>query len=154
MFRWFALGFVGACCIVLAMRPTYVVWVTHDAAASTQPLPVATIDVSPLARSTQLPDFLHLAPGEHIVAIDGQPCGEVEALAWLMVQDDPSAAAMTCNEVLKIFVGKAASGDSGPSDRDRPDPRSLRATPRDKRSFIDLTVDGPAGTRRVLVLLH
>jgi hypothetical protein len=84
-YRSIALGLLGACCLLLAMRPPVTV-VSHVpgqiVVASSRPVapmppcvtPGATIvDVAPGITASQLAALLHLAPDERVVSIDDEP---------------------------------------------------------------------------------
>jgi hypothetical protein len=86
VYRSIALGLLGACCLLLAMRPPITV-VSHapgqilvassrDAAAPLRPCvtPGSTIvDVAPGVTASQLAALLHLLPDERVVSIDDVP---------------------------------------------------------------------------------
>jgi hypothetical protein len=130
VYRSLALGLLGACCLLLAMRPPIsvvsqcpgqVVLVSSPDAthqmecAPTQPehSPPTIVDVAPGITSQQLPLLIVLAPGEQIAAIDD--------------------------------VAVASPLDAG-----------IKLASIDLRSqrYIDLEIAGTHGTRRMLVLLH
>lgn len=128
VYRSVALGLLGACCLLLAMRPPIAVvsqtpgqvFVVSSGGQIPRCPPVlerapgpTIIDVAPGLTRTQLAQLIMLAPGERITTID----------------DEPVANAVDAGVVL-------ASLD-------------LRA-----RRYIDLGVDGDAGPRRVLMLLR
>ncbi len=81
-FRSLVVGLLGACCLLLAMRPAVTVvapapgrtLATAPAAlqpcASTGP---TIVDVAPGVTAAQLPTLLHLLPDEHVVSINDTP---------------------------------------------------------------------------------
>lgn len=129
-FRSFALGLLGACCLLLAMRPPIAVVASEPgkilvvsspsmlscpspAPPRVEP-PVTVVDVAAGVSAEQLATLVVLAPGERIVAID----------------DVAVAPGITSRAALAALAPKAGR-------------------------YIDLTVDtyGPQ-SRRVLVLLR
>ncbi len=86
VYRSIALGLLGACCLLLAMRPPITV-ISHapgqiivassrDAAVPLRPCvaPGSTIvDVASGVTASQLAGLLHLLPDERVVAIDDMP---------------------------------------------------------------------------------
>lgn len=127
VYRAFALGLLGACCLLLAMRPPIAVVVPepgplvlqspHEASRCPPPVLVESgptiLDVAPGVTPSQLADLIVLAEGETIVAIDDVPVrgslGAGVALAGIDLQS---------------------------------------------RRYLDLAVAGEHGTRRLLVLQH
>jgi hypothetical protein len=126
VYRSLALGLLGACCLLLAMRPPPVV-VSHapgsimdaspcEALASLRPCvaPGSTIvDVAPGMSASQLAGLLHLLPDERVVSIDDIPV--------------------------------AGTLDAGVA---------LAAVDLHSGHYLDLGVKSEWGERRVLVLLH
>ncbi len=86
VFRSLALGLAGACLLLLAFRPAYVVRLESAPAP-----PVATagnaatlVDIGPAVAPQQVAALIHLAPGEHVVDIDDHPvAGDLDAGAAL-----------------------------------------------------------------------
>ena len=127
MYRAFALGLLGACCLLLAMRPPIAVVVQapgpfvrsspRDAARCPPPVLVESgptiLDVAPGVTPSQLAGLIVLAAGERIVAIDDVPVS-----------------------------GSLAAGVA------------LAAIDLQSRRYLDLAVAGEHGTRRLLVLQH
>src|SRR4051812_8063321 len=115
LFRSLALGLLGTCVMLLAVRPPYEVRITqapvHLFAAP--PTSASIVDVAPSVAPVQVPALLHLAAGEHIQSIDD-----------VLMADDVEAGA----RLASLTVGR--------------------------NRFVDLTVAGGTGSRRVLVLLH
>lgn len=83
-FRSFALGLLGACCVLLATRPKttlvlanpppYVMVPAECPAATTNPgASVTVIDVAPSVPGTLIAQLVVLAANEHITAIDDAP---------------------------------------------------------------------------------
>jgi hypothetical protein len=115
LYRSLALGFMGACLMLLARRPECAIRFAPAPVVVHAPAPpsAAIVDVAPGIAAAQLGPLVRLAPGEHVVAVgEHAVSGDLEAGAVL--------AAM-----------EARSG-----------------------SYVDLTVAGAIGSRRVLVLLH
>lgn len=116
LFRSLALGFLGACLLLLAQRPECEVRIAQlpPMVRTVQAPPAASIvDVASGIGAAQLGALLHLAPGEHVISVGERPVtGDLEAGAVLAQVD-------------------ARSG-----------------------SYVDLTVGGAFGPRRLLVLLH
>lgn len=81
-FRSLVVGLLGACCLLLAMRPPVTVvapgpghtLATTPAAlqpcASTGP---TIVDVAPGVTAAQLPALLHLLPDEHVISVNDAP---------------------------------------------------------------------------------
>lgn len=128
MYRSLALGLLGACCLLLAMRPPLtvvthgpgqLVVVTQDGAARCPPPTLVAapgptiIDVAPGVTIAQLAELVRLGPGEHIATVD----------------DRAVAGALGAGVALAAL--------------------ELRG-----RTFLDLGIASELGTRRVLVLLH
>lgn len=115
LFRSFALGLLGACFLLLATRPPYEIRVIRAAPPSPLATGATIVDVAAGLRGDQLAEVLHLAAGEHVVAVDDRPCD-----IWgCRLVPDPGAT-----------VGRG------------------------EHAYLDLTVDGAHGPRRVLVLVH
>jgi hypothetical protein len=118
LFRSIVVGLLGACCLLLAVRPRCEIAVrslpAFPAHVSAWEGPRPTIiDVAPLMAQGEVAKLVRLAPGEHVIAVgDAHVAGDVEAGAVLATVDQ------------------------------RPG------------RYVDLTVAGPLGERRVLVLLH
>jgi hypothetical protein len=118
LFRSIVVGLLGACCLLLAVRPRCEIAVRSlpagPARVSSWEGPRPTIiDVAPLIAPGELAKLLRLAPGEHVIAIDdARVAGDLEAGALL------------------------AKVELAP------------------KHYVDLTVAGSLGERRVLVLLH
>jgi hypothetical protein len=100
VFRSFVVGLLAACFALLVVRPGFEVHVTHDAAyeplwhvdglAAPPPAPLVPtiIDAAPGISPTQLALSIHLAPGEHITAIDDMSvAGELGAGMLLATRD-------------------------------------------------------------------
>jgi hypothetical protein len=128
-FRTFALGLLGACCLLLAMRPPISVvasepgrivvvsspTVLHCPEASRSEPPVTVVDVAPGVTAQQLASLIVLAPGERITAIDDR-------------EVPPGVTDRAALESVEIHAGH----------------------------YLDLAIAtrGVAGARRVLVLLR
>ncbi|MDB4953878.1 MAG: hypothetical protein JWO36_1447 [Myxococcales bacterium] len=116
VFRSLALGLLGTCVMLLAVRPPYEVRITQQtvrAVPAQPPTSASIVDVAPSVSHVQVAALLHLAAGEHVLAIDD-----------VAVRDDVEAGA------------RLAGIAMGPN------------------RFVDLTVAGLDGSRRVLVLFH
>jgi hypothetical protein len=126
VYRSIALGLLGACCLLLAMRPPVaivsrasgqiMVASSHEALAALRPCiaPGSTIvDVAPGVGASQLARLLHLLPDERVVSIDDVPVSGT------------------------LDAGVALAGVD------------LR-----RGRYLDLGVKNDWGERRVLVLLH
>jgi hypothetical protein len=136
-YRAFGLGLLGACCVLLAMRPpaalvcepgrvvvlspAFAQAPAHHRCRSPSPSHGPTIiDVAPGVTASQIARLLVLAPGERVLSIDDLPVtGDVEA-----------------------GVALASSH------------RRIAGAQDGQRRFLDVVVAGDHGTRRVLVLLH
>jgi hypothetical protein len=126
VYRSLALGLLGACCLLLAMRPRpavvshapgqIMVATSREAMASLRPClaPGSTIvDVAPGVSASQIAGLLHLLPDERVVSIDDVPvAGTLDAGVALASVD--------------LHGGR----------------------------YLDLGVKSDWGERRVLVLLH
>ena len=115
LFRSFVVGLLGACCLLIASRPTEIRVITRPVVARDAPAPTGAtlVDVSPLVATRDIPGMLHLAAGEHVIAVDGaNVAGDVETGI--------------------LFADPAGH----------------------RHGYIDVTVAGPAGQRRIVVLLH
>jgi hypothetical protein len=70
LFRSIALGLLGACFLLLALRPTMTTRVVDRVVYRPGP-PVATlVDVAAGLPAEQLGSLVHLGPGEHVIAVD------------------------------------------------------------------------------------
>jgi hypothetical protein len=136
-YRAFGLGLLGACCVLLAMRPPATIVTcqpghirvilplfTRQAPVGGRPLAVdqgpTIIDVARGVSASQIARLLVVAPGERIVSIDDGPvAGDIDAGLALAASHRRIAGAV----------------DS-------------------QRRFIDVAVVGELGPRRVLLLLH
>jgi hypothetical protein len=86
LFRSLALGLLGACFLLLAMRPATTHVVDHvDRVVYRAAPPVATlVDVAMGVPAAQLGSLVHLEAGEHVIAIDDRPVtGDLDAGAVL-----------------------------------------------------------------------
>jgi hypothetical protein len=125
VYRSLALGLLGACCLLLAIRPPLVVVshlsgqisvVTRDgrtAPSALGPAAPTIIDVARGVTTAQLADLVRLPPGEYIVTVDDQP----------------------------------VLGALGPG-------VALAALDLRERMFVDLGIESARGVRRMLLLLH
>jgi len=116
LFRSIVVGMLAGCLLLLAQRPRPAVLLVPSGPQvnSLREGPRPTIiDVAPLVAPEELVRLVRLAPGEHIVDVNGaHVSGDLEAGALIS----------------------------------RIDPRPER--------YVDLTVVGALGERRVLVLMH
>ena len=77
LFRSLALGLLSACFFLLAFRPTYVVRVEPAAPARVATATGPTlVDVGQGVSSAAITQLVHLAPDEHIIAIDDRPVAD------------------------------------------------------------------------------
>lgn len=114
-FRSFAIGLLGACCLLLATRPrtTLVlanpppyVMVPADCPAASAGASVTVIDVAPSVPGTLIAQLVVLAANEHITAIDDAP-----------VLEDGRAALTALDLSGRRFVDIAIRSDSGAARR-------------------------------------
>src|SRR2546430_5720551 len=89
VFRSLSLGVVGACFLLLAFRPAYVVRLEHPA-----PLPAtamvipAIVDVGRGFAAPDVAQLIRLAPGEHVADVDDRPvAGDLDAGAAIASHD-------------------------------------------------------------------
>jgi hypothetical protein len=84
LFRSLALGLLGACFLLLALRPAALTHVV-DRVVYRQAAPAATlVDVAMGVPATQLGSLIHLDAGEHVISIDDRPVtGDLDAGAVL-----------------------------------------------------------------------
>jgi len=86
LFRSLALGLLGACFLLLALRPTPTRVVDHVDRVVYRPGPPAAtlVDVAAGVQAAQLGALVHLDGGEHVIAIDDRPMtGDLDAGAVL-----------------------------------------------------------------------
>jgi hypothetical protein len=88
LFRSLAIGLLGACCLLLAMRPPAQI-IERDRLVYRQAAPSATlIDVAAGVAPTQLGGLVKLQRDEHVTAIDDRPVsGDLDAGAVLAQLD-------------------------------------------------------------------
>ena len=117
LFRSIVVGLLGACCLLLAVRPRCEIAVrslprSRPTVRPGRPAPDDHRCRAAGRAEASSPKLVRLAPGEHVIAIDDA----------------------------------RVAGDS----------RRARCSQVDQRPehYVDLTVAGPLGERRVLVLLH
>jgi hypothetical protein len=80
-YRSLVVGLLGACCLLLAMRPPAVVAPAPGRTLATAPAALQAcasmvptiVDVAPGVTAAQLPSLLHLLPDEQIVAVNDAP---------------------------------------------------------------------------------
>jgi hypothetical protein len=71
VFRSLALGLLGACCLLFASHPLVALYVVRDRPASAaSPPPATIIDVATGFDPANVPALVHLAVGEHVVAVN------------------------------------------------------------------------------------
>ena len=129
LFRSLTLGLLGACFLLIATRPT--VEIRRSCPMQTPTLALAQRPIIAL----ESPRPLSLPPA----VVDVAPGVSASQLASLVRLDE--------GERVATIDDRAVSGtlDAGVA---------LAALDLTSRRYIDLGVEGPRGTRRVLVLLH
>ncbi|HEX4452385.1 MAG TPA: hypothetical protein VH143_16020 [Kofleriaceae bacterium] len=73
LFRSLAIGLLGACCLLLAMRPPAQVVERERVIYRAAPPPATLIDVAAGVSPTQLGGLVKLQPDEHVTEIDDRP---------------------------------------------------------------------------------
>lgn len=73
VFRSLVVGLSAGCLMLLATRTVYVVHAPAPPAAIAPAHDVTIVDVAPDVGADRLPALVHLAPGEHVVAVDDRP---------------------------------------------------------------------------------
>jgi hypothetical protein len=92
LFRSVALGLLGACFLLLAVRSPPATHVVDRVVYRPAPPAAALIDVAPGLPVARLGSLVQLAPGEHVVAVDDRAAtGDLDAGAML-AQLDPRPA--------------------------------------------------------------
>jgi hypothetical protein len=152
LFRSLTLGLLGACFLLIATRPTFVVH--RDCSLQT-----------PMVAATQRPPVRHLsgrtaafgvgADGAPLAALPAVEVSHPTALPPSVVDVAPGVSASRLASLVRLDEGEhvttiddqAVSGDIDAGVR-------LATLDLRARRYIDLGVEGPRGTRRVLVLLH
>lgn len=87
LFRSLAVGLMGACVMLLAVRPAYDVRVSQEPPppVASAPTSATIVDVAQGVPATQLPSLIALSPGEHVVAIgDRAVANDLDAGAALV----------------------------------------------------------------------
>ena len=87
LFRSLAVGLMGACVMLLAVRPAYDVRVAQEPppAPVVAPTSASIVDVARGVAPEQVPSLIALAPGEHVVAIgDRAVANDLDAGAELV----------------------------------------------------------------------
>jgi hypothetical protein len=127
VFRSLTLGLLGACVLLLARRPP-VELRQNDAVPAAPPPPIAAtiVDVAAGVSPELIPSLVRLRPGEHVTAIDDTAVGS-----------DLEAGGLLPRQARVRLSTAFGGGTYGGHD-----------------AFLDLTVTGADGPRRVLVLLH
>ena len=132
LFRSFAIGLSAACFALLVLRPAVVVQVTR-AAPPEQPLslvvpPLPSFMAGPALSVADIPTIVDVAPGMSAAQIAAtvrlQPGEQITSVDDAPVTSSLGAGLLLANRGLA------------------------------PHQFIDFGVSGPAGERRVLVLLH
>jgi hypothetical protein len=85
-FRSLALGLLGACLMLLARGPQCEVRLVPSPVVTRVPAPppASIVDVAPGIAGNQLGALVHLAPGEHVIAVgEREVAGDLEAGAVL-----------------------------------------------------------------------
>jgi hypothetical protein len=116
VFRSLVLGLLGACALLLAVRPAYDVHVVRERLPVVRTLPAANAAIVDVAHGVpigELAGLIRMNADEHVYAVNDRP-------------------------VVSELDAGAVIASLAP----------------DRGSFIDLTITGAAGQRRVLVLLH
>src|SRR5689334_8077711 len=106
LFRSLALGLLGACLMLLAQHPEGEVRIVQlPPIVRPAPPPASIVDVAAGVTAGQLGALVHLAPGEHVVAVGERPVvGDLEAGALLAQLDARSGN----------FVDLTVAGATGP----------------------------------------
>ena len=88
VFRSLSLGMLGACLLLLAFRPAYVVRVEPPAPPVIVTDRPAIIDVARGIAGQDIAPLIRLAPDEHVIDIDDRPVtGDLDAGAVLAAHD-------------------------------------------------------------------
>ena len=84
VFRSLALGLIGACFLLLAFRPAYVVRVERPPAQAAATL----VDVGRGVAPGDLAQLVHLGAGEHVIEVDDRAVdGDLDAGAAIAAHD-------------------------------------------------------------------
>jgi len=90
LFRSLVLGLLGACCLLLAVRPKPKV--VERVVYQPGPPAATLVDVSANVAADQLGSLVHLGPGEHVISIDDRAVtGDLDAGAVLAELDQRPA---------------------------------------------------------------
>ncbi len=108
LFRSLAVGLLGACLVLLALRPEVSPRIEHErelvAVASNADVPTI-IDVAPGTSTSQLAQLVRLAPGELVTAVDDQPVtGNLDADTVIAI------ARPTARSFIDLTIGRTAIG--------------------------------------------